>query len=263
MKKTLNEGFTAGLKKAQGAIARLIMESLDDSNEISVDWLNEDYTTSVKDLKVRYPVYCWYKSQYKPQPAFIEIDPEADMQVSASYESEVGGSVYASRVLHIFIPADAAAHNINQFIKDNMSDFQAIIDEYDFERGRFNDSVVELVEQLQQTADVWETSDCWGQPTSLMVDAEGRLIFDYHHTIFITELNEDDGETEMEVEYTDPYGNPCGGSRWRCNSNTGVWELLEDNTAPCSLEATEVNAEEIREYLDDVYVNNEIEVSLS
>lgn len=263
MKKTLNEGFTAGLKKAQGAIARLIMESLDDSNEISVDWLNEDYTTSVKDLKVRYPVYCWYKSQYKPQPAFIEIDPEADMQVSASYESEVGGSVYASRVLHIFIPADAAAHNINQFIKDNMSDFQAIIDEYDFERGRFNDSVVELVEQLQQTADVWETGDCWGQPTSLMVDAEGRLIFDYHHTIFITELNEDDGETEMEVEYTDPYGNPCGGSRWRCNSNTGVWELLEDNTAPCSLEATEVNAEEIREYLDDVYVNNEIEVSLS
>lgn len=263
MKKTLNEGFTAGLKKAQGAIARIIMESLDDSNEISVDWLNEDYTTSVEDLEVRYPVYCWYKGQYKPQPAFIEIDPEADMQVSASYESEVGGSGYASRVLHIFIPADAAAHNINQFINDNMSDFQAIIDEYDFERGRFNDSVVELVEQLQQTADVWETSDCWGQPTSLMLDAEGRLIFDYHHTIFITELNEDDGETEMEVEYTDPYGNPCGGSRWRCNSNTGVWELLEDNTAPCSPEATEVNAEEIREYLDEVYENNEVEVSLS
>lgn len=263
MKKTLNEGFTAGLKKAQGAIARLIMESLDDSNEISVDWLNEDYTSSTEDLEVRYPVYCWYKGQCKPQPAFIEIDPEADMQLSASYESEVGGRRYTSRVLHIFIPADAAAHNINQFIKDNMSDFQAIIDEYDFERGCFNDDVVELVEELQQTANFWETSDCWGRPTGDMVDSEGRLIFDYHHTIFITELNEDDGETEMEVEYTDPYGTPCGGSRWKYNSRTGEWELLEDNTAPCSPEATEVNAEEIREYLDEVYENNEIEVSLS
>lgn len=260
-----NKRYIEGLKKAQGIIARMIMENVSDVIDLPLEsrvhWLDEDY--EMDDIEKRFPVYCWYENQSKPQPAFICIHPEAEMQVTVSYESEINATsadTFDGTAVNVYIPADASAHEINEFIKENMDEIQSIIDSFDFTLGQFDEDAAEVVEYLQQTADEWTRQDMWAQPDADMVDVNGRLIEEFEHTFRIVEEETmEDGYTRVEIEYEDPYGQPCGGSTWMRDVD-GTWQLEEDDTAPCAIEAENVSADVLRPYLEELYEAGEITV---
>jgi hypothetical protein len=79
------------------------------------------------------PVYRRYPGQWRPQPAYIVIDPERG-QVYADYSGELGNAVTAyywhRREEHISLQAGAYGPDIVQFIEDHEDEIRRIIESY-------------------------------------------------------------------------------------------------------------------------------------
>lgn len=230
----------------------MIFENASNMDDIDIQRQDEDE---------RYPVYCWYDGQNKPQDAYIIIDPLGSPQVKADFNAEIGNGVvinhWEGKDFWLKIPSAASGHNINTFIDDNIELIRAVIDGYTEEQG-FDNEAREAQEQLEREVAMWETSGIWDLPGEDEVDVSGRVIDNWEHTLTKSAQWEDEDGTHIEITYYDPYGFCAGGSEWILDEN-GKWTLENPNAIASSLECmNELDADDVREYVQEVYEDGEI-----
>lgn len=224
-------------------------------NDINIRFMDDD---------VRYPVYCLYDGQNKPQDAFIVISPNGNPQVYATFNSEIGNEVPVNhskgKEYWLKIPSAVSGHSINEFIKENGEIIRTIIDGYTEEAG-FNLDAQEAFEQLEWEVGIWYDFGMWDLPGDDDVDIHGHVIVDWNHTLRKTSKWKAEDGTHIEIEYYDPYGHLAGGSEW-CLDNDGNWILINPNSVSESQETSMgLDAEDVRKYVNDIHEVGEITAS--
>lgn len=86
---------------------------------------------SVFKSEERFPVYCKYPQQFRPQPAYITLDIRTG-EIDADYSGEIGGGmsfdVFHNIVIRAPINPETTADQITEIINDNLDLFQKILD---------------------------------------------------------------------------------------------------------------------------------------
>ena len=104
----------------------------------------------------RFPVYCLYEGQSRPQPSYVTLDLR-DGELTARYNGEIGGTPsdqWHNLVITFPIPAATSAEKIAQLLEQYADDFQAIFDNSESRwdgnnmRGFMNDTASKIYDKI-------------------------------------------------------------------------------------------------------------------